>query len=157
MVMANTYTQIYIHVVFAVQGRHHLLPKKHLEELYKYITGIVQRREQKLLAVGGMPDHVHVFFGLNPRIALSDLVRDVKAGSSGFINDRGWVPGQFRWQEGYGAFSYARSQVDQVCRYILNQEKHHTRRSFKEEYLEMLRIFEVEHDERYLFDWVEAV
>ncbi len=153
--MANTYTQIYIHIVFTVQGRHNLLPKKHLEELYKYITGILQRREQKLLAIGGMPDHVHVFIGLNPKVALSDLIRDMKAGSSGFINEQNWVSGRFRWQEGYGAFSYARSQVDQVCQYILNQEQHHRGRSFKEEYLDMLRKFAVAYEEQYLFDWVE--
>lgn len=152
--MANTYTQIYIQIVFAVQGRHSLLPKRHLEELYKYITGIAQRREQKMLAIGGMPDHVHIFIGLNPKVALSDLVRDVKAGSSGFINEQKWVQGRFRWQEGYGAFSYARSQIDQVCRYILNQEQHHTQRSFKEEYLDLLRKFAVDYDEQYLFEWI---
>ncbi len=154
--MANTYTQIYIHTVFAVQGWHNLLPKRHLEELYKYITGILQRREQKLLAIGGMPDHVHVFIGLNPKDALSDVVRDVKAGSSRFINEQKWVPGKFRWQEGYGAFSYARSQIDRVCQYILNQEQHHSRRSFKEEYLDMLRKFAIDYDEQYLFEWVEG-
>ena len=153
--MANTYTQIYIHIVFAVQGRHNLLPKRHLEELYKYITGILHRREQKLLAIGGMPDHIHVFIGLNPKDALSDVVRDLKAGSSKFINDQNWVPGKFRWQEGYGAFSYARTRINQVCQYILNQEQHHSRRSFKEEYLDILRKFAVEYDEQYLFEWVE--
>ena len=153
--MANTYTQIYIHIVFTVQGRHNLLPKKHLEELYKYITGILQRREQKLLAIGGMPEHVHVFVSLNPKVALSDLIRDMKAGSSGFINEQNWVSGRLRWQEGYGAFSYKRSQVDQVCQYILNQEQHHRGRSFKEEYLDMLRKFAVAYDEQYLFEWVE--
>ncbi len=153
--MANTYTQIYIHIVFAVQDRHSLLPKKHLEEGYKYLTGILKNRGQKPLAIGGMPDHVHLFIGMNPNVALSDLVRDVKASSSGFINEKQWVPGKFRWQAGYGAFSYARSQVDQVCRYVLNQEQHHARKSFKEEYLGLLRKFDVAYDEQYLFRWIE--
>ncbi|MEK7250581.1 MAG: IS200/IS605 family transposase [Bacteroidota bacterium] len=114
--MANTYTQLYIQVVFAVQGRQSLIPNKHKDELYKYITGIVQKRKRahKLLAINGMPDHVHMFIGLNPAMALSDLVRDVKAISSGFIKEKKWLREKFSWQEGFGAFSYSRSHIDRV-------------------------------------------
>ena len=153
--MANTYTQIYIHIVFAVQGRQCLIPRQHKEELYKYSSGIVKKRGQKLIAINGMPDHVHVFVGMTPTIAISDLVRDVKAGSSGFINEKKWFPGRFNWQEGFGAFSYSHSQIDQVVKYIQKQEEHHRKSSFKEEYLELLKIFAVEYNEQYLFEWVE--
>ncbi len=153
--MANTYSQIYIQIVFAVQGRQNLITKNHQEELHKYITGIVQKREQKMLTVYCNPDHTHLLVGLKPNITISDLVRDIKAGSSNFINENRWVKGKFNWQEGYGAFSYSRSQIDQVAKYILNQEEHHRKRSFKDEYLELLEKFEIEYDERYLFDWME--
>jgi len=153
--MANTYSQIYIQIVFAVQGRQNLITKNHQEELHKYITGIVQKREQKMLTVYCNPDHTHLLVGLKPNITISDLVRDIKAGSSNFINENRWVKGKFNWQEGYGAFSYSRSQIDQVAKYILNQEEHHKRKTFKDEYLELLDKFEIEYDERYLFDWME--
>lgn len=153
--MANTYSQIYIQIVFAVQGRQNLITKNHQEELHKYITGIVQKREQKMLTVYCNPDHTHLLVGLKPNITISDLVRDIKAGSSNFINENRWVKGKFNWQEGYGAFSYSRSQIDQVAKYILNQEEHHRKKSFKDEYLELLEKFEIEYDERYLFDWME--
>jgi len=153
--MANTYSQIYIQIVFAVQGRQNLITKNHQEELHKYITGIVQKREQKMLTVYCNPDHTHLLVGLKPNITISDLVRDIKAGSSNFINENRWVKGKFNWQEGYGAFSYSRSQIDQVAKYILNQEEHHRRKTFKDEYLELLEKFEIEYDERYLFDWME--
>ncbi len=152
--MANTYSQIYVQVVFAVKGRQNLIPKARKEELHKYITGIVTNRGQKLLAVHCMPDHVHVFMGLKPTVTISDLVRDIKAGSSKFINDKRWIRGKFNWQEGYGAFSYAHSQLGTVIRYIENQEEHHARRSFKDEYLQFLEHFHVEYDEKYLFDWL---
>ena len=153
--MANTYSQIYIQIVFAVQGRQNLITKNHQEELHKYITGIVQKREQKMLTVYCNPDHTHLLVGLKPNITISDLVRDIKAGSSNFINENRWVKGKFNWQEGYGAFSYSRSQIDRVAKYILNQEEHHRRKTFKDEYLELLEKFEIEYDERYLFDWME--
>ncbi|MGH7596056.1 MAG: IS200/IS605 family transposase [bacterium] len=153
--MANTYTQIYIHVVFAVQGRQNLIPKEHKEELHKYITGIVQNKKQKLIAINSMPDHIHIFIGMKPSIALSDLVRDIKNNSSNFINEKKWIRGKFSWQEGFGAFSYGHSQIDVVVKYIQNQEEHHTKKTFKEEYLEMLKKFDVEYDERYLFKWIE--
>jgi REP element-mobilizing transposase RayT len=144
-----------VHVVFAVRDRLCLIHREHKEELNKYITGIVKNRDGKMLAVNCMPDHVHSFIGLKPTIALSDLVRDIKAGSSGFINEKKWVRGKFNWQEGFGAFSYSHAQIDQVVKYILNQEEHHKKKTFKEEYLETLRAFAVEYDERYLFRWIE--
>jgi len=151
--MANTYTQIYIHIVFAVQGRQNIIPKEHKEEMHKYMTGIIQNKGQKLIAINSMPDHVHGFIGMKPTIALSDLVRDVKNNSSNFINDKKWIRGKFNWQKGFGAFSYAHSQIDTVAKYVLNQEKHHEQKTFKEEYLEMLKNFNVEFDEKYLFEF----
>ena len=120
--MANTYTQIYIHIVFAVQGRQNLIQREYNDELQKYMTGIVSGQGQKLLAINNMPDHFHILIGQKPNVALSDLVRNVKAGSSGFINGRRWVAGRFSWQEGFGAFSYFHSQLSTMIRYIQNQE-----------------------------------
>lgn len=153
--MANTYLQIYLHIVFAVQDRMNLIPKQHQEELYKYMTGIVTNKKQKLLAVGGMPDHIHIFIGINHGHSLSDLVRDIKANSSRFINEKHWIRGKFQWQEGFGGFSYSHSQIDAVARYILNQEQHHKRQSFKDEYLQLLKKFAVEYDLQYLFEWID--
>jgi putative transposase len=153
--MANTYTQVYIHVVFAVQGRQNFIRPEHSDELQKYITGIVTRQKQKLIAINNMSDHFHILIGLKPTMALSDLVGDIKSGSSGFINDRHWVPGKFAWQEGFGAFSYSHSQLTTVIRYIQNQTKHHSRKSFYFEYLELLERFNVPYDERYLLKPVE--
>jgi putative transposase len=153
--MPNTYSQIYIQIVFAVSGRHNLIPKTHREELHKYITGIVQNREQKLLSIFCMPDHVHLLVGMNPNITISDLTRDIKAGSSKFINDNRWLKGKFNWQEGFGAFSYSRSQIVDVINYILNQEEHHKKKTFRQEYIEFLKKFEIAYDEKYLFEWIE--
>ncbi len=153
--MANTYTQIHIQAVFAVAGRRSLIHPEWKDELFKYITGAFRNQKQKLLAIGGVEDHIHLLFGLRPNIALSDLLRDVKANSSGFINDRRFVRGKFSWQEGFGAFSYSRSQVDAVAKYVLNQEKHHARRSFKDEYITLLDRFEIDYEERFLFEWIE--
>ena len=152
--MANTYTQLYIHIVFTVWGRLNLIPKKHKEELHKYITGIIQKRKHKLLAINSMPDHVHIFIGYQPSQSLPDLVRDIKANSSKFINEKKWIPGKFAWQSGYGAFSYSKSHIKNVISYINNQELHHNKSSFKEEYLRLLNKFEVEYDEKYLFEWI---
>lgn len=152
--MANTYTQIYVQIVFAVKGRENLIKPKNKETLHKFITDIVKNRGQKLLAVHSMPDHTHLFIGLEPNISISDLVRDVKAGSSKFINESNWLVGKFNWQVGYGAFSYSRSQIDHVIKYINNQEEHHRSRTFKEEYIDFLNKFNVEFEEKYLFDWV---
>ncbi|GGA76127.1 transposase [Flavobacterium palustre] len=153
--MANTYSQIYIQIVFAVKGRQNLIIKENREELHKFITGIVSNREQKLLAIFAMPDHVHILVGMKPNISISDLVRDIKAASSKFINDSKWINGKFNWQEGYGAFSYSKSQLDNVIKYILNQEKHHKKQTFKEEYHSFLEKFEIKYDEKYLFEWIE--
>jgi REP element-mobilizing transposase RayT len=153
--MSNTYSQIYIQIVFAVKGRENLISKNHREELHKYITGIVQNRGQKMLAIFCMPDHVHLLVGIKPSIAISDLVRDVKAGSSNFINERNWIKGKFNWQEGFGAFSYSKNQIENVINYILNQEEHHIKNTFKEEYLKFLEKFEIDYDEKYLFEFVE--
>lgn len=153
--MANTYAQIYIHIVFAVQGRNNLIPKSIREELHKYITGIVQNRNQKMLAIFYMPDHTHILVGMKPDISISDLTRDIKAISSKFINDNRFVKGKFNWQVGFGAFSYSKSQIDSVIKYILNQEQHHKKKSFKEEYLGLLEKFGIEYDEKYLFEWIE--
>ena len=149
--MANTYTQIYIQIVFAVQGRQSLIQPEHNDELQKYITGIVTNQGQKLIAINNMSDHMHILIGQKPSIALSDLVRDIKAGSSGFINERRWVRGRFSWQEGFGAFSYGHSQLGAVIRYIQNQQRHHRQRSFAEEYEQLLERFQISHDERYVF------
>lgn len=153
--MANTYSQIYIQIVFAVNGRFNLIPKQHREELHKFITGIVNNRDQKLLSIFSMTDHTHLLVGLKPSIAVSDLVRDVKAGSSKFISENHWVKGKFNWQEGFDSFSYSKSQIDKVIKYILNQEEHHRKKSFKEEYIEFLKKYEIEYDEKYLFEWIE--
>ena len=123
--MANTYSQIYIHIVFAVEGRQSLPNPEHNGELQKYITGIVSGQKQKLISINNMPDHLHLLVGLQPDLAVSDLVRDIKAGSSGFIRRKRWVAGKFSWQEGFGAFSYSRSQLGAVIRHIENQQKHH--------------------------------
>ncbi len=122
---------------------------------FKYIGGIFRNKKQKLIAVGGVEDHIHLLFGLRPSIAISDLIRDVKSDSTEFINKKRFSRRTFRWQEGFGAFSYSRSQLDSVAKYVLEQEKHHSKRSFKNEYVALLGHFEVEYDERYLFKWIE--
>ena len=153
--MANTYSQIYMHIVFSVQGRLNLIPKQHREELHKIMTGIINKRNQKLLSIFAMPDHVHILVGMRPSMAISDLVRDIKAGSSNHINKEKWVKGKFSWQEGHGSFSHSKSQISQVANYISNQEEHHKKKTFKEEYMEILENLEIEYDERYLFEWIE--
>ncbi len=149
--MANTYTQIHIQSIFAVKNRSSLIQTEWKDELYKYITGIIQKHEHKLLAINGMPDHLHVFFGMRPAQSLSDLMQDIKGSSSKWINERGFVRGRFEWQAGYGAFSYSKSQVPNVISYIENQEIHHQKKTFLKEYVEFLKKFEVDYDERYLF------
>lgn len=153
--MPNTYSQIYIQIVFAVSGRPNLIPGTKREELQKFISGIIRKRGQKMLSIFCMPDHTHILAAMKPDISISDMVRDVKAGSSKFINDKKWVKGKFNWQTGFGAFSYSKSQIDTVVKYILNQEVHHKKRTFKEEYLSFLKKFEIEYDEKYLFEWIE--
>jgi putative transposase len=153
--MANTYSQIYLHVVFSVKGRQNLIHKDWKDELYKYICGITNGKEQKVYAIGGVADHIHILVSIKPNIALSDLVRDIKANSSKWINEREFIKGKFKWQEGFGAFSYAQSQLDNVIAYINNQEQHHRKKLFKDEYIELLQKYNVNYDDRYLFEWIE--
>ena len=153
--MAGTFSQIYIQIVFAVKGRQNLIGKAWKDELHKYISGIITKKGQKSIIVNGVADHVHVFVGLKPAMAISDLVRDIKNNSTNFINDKKFINGKFSWQEGYGAFSYAHSQIDHVYHYIANQEEHHKKKTFKEEYLDFLQKFEIEYNEKYLFEWIE--
>jgi REP element-mobilizing transposase RayT len=153
--MPGTFSQIYIQVVFAVKGRQNLLQKPWRDEVFKYIAGIIKAKDQKPIIVNGVSDHVHVFIGLRPVMALSDLVRDIKNNSTNFINENKFVQGKFSWQEGYGAFSYAHSQVEAVYQYILNQEEHHRKRTFREEYIDFLKKFQIDHDEKYLFEWLD--
>jgi REP element-mobilizing transposase RayT len=151
--MPNTYSQIYIQYVFAVQGRQNQLQKPWRDEVFKYISGIIKEKKQKPIIVNGVADHVHVFAGIKPSMNISDLVRDIKNSSSKFINEQKFIQSKFSWQEGYGAFSYAHSQIENVYQYILNQEEHHKKKTFKEEYLDFLQRFGIEYDEKYLFEW----
>ncbi len=153
--MSSTFSQIYIQIVFAVKGRQSLIQQSWEEELYKYITGIIQNKGQKILAINGMPDHVHILIGMKPSCNLSDLVREVKKASNGFINEKKFCPYKFEWQEGYGAFSYSHSALENVFGYIANQKEHHRKKSFREEYVDFLKKFEVEFKEEYLFEWIE--
>lgn len=153
--MADSYTQIYIHIIFAVKGRNSLINHSWEEQLYKYITGIVQNKEQKMLAINGMPNHLHFLIGMKPTCCLSDLVREVKKSSNDFIKENKFCPLKFQWQSGFGAFSYSHSQLDNVIVYIMNQKEHHNKKTFKEEYLGLLTKFNIEFKNDYLFDWIE--
>ena len=153
--MANTYTQIHIQAVFTVQNKHCVIRNNWEEELFQYITGIIQSNGHKVLAINGMPDHVHIFFGMRPNQALSDLLQDVKGSSSKWINKKQFVNGNFSWQAGFGAFSYSKSHVDNVINYIKSQKTHHKKHTFIEEYLDFLKKFEIPFDERYIFNPVE--
>ena len=152
--MPGTFSQIYIQTVFAVKGRENLLNKAQRSEVFKYMTGIIKNKGQKPIIINGVTDHVHLFIGMKPSMALADLMRDVKNNSTNFINENRWLPGKFRWQEGYGAFSYSHSQIDKVYRYILHQEEHHKKRTFREEYLEFFDRYEIPYEERFLFEWL---
>ena len=151
----STFSQIYIQVVFAVKYRDALIATSWEERLYQYITGIVQNKGQKMLAINGMPDHIHFFIGMKPSCCLSDLVREVKKASNEMINENKLSKFKFNWQEGYGAFSYSHSHIDNVAKYVMNQKEHHKKISFKEEYIDFLKKFEIEYDEKYLFDWMD--
>ena len=153
--MAGTYSQIYIQYVIVVNKREHLLRKEWRSEVFRFISGIIKAKGQKPIIVNGVGNHVHIFVGLKPSMRISDLARDIKNNSSKFINDQGWLKSKFSWQEGYGAFSYAYSQIERVYQYILNQEEHHRKKTFKDEYLKLLEKFEIEYDEKYLFDWLD--
>jgi putative transposase len=150
--MPNTFPQVYLQFVFAVKHRRSLIPRQHKEELHKYITGLVQHRKAKMLAVHCMPDHAHIFVGFKPVISISDFVKEIKVESNQFINGKGWTEERFSWQEGYGVFSH--SHIDTVVKYVLNQEAHHRKRTFQEEYLQFLQKFEVPYDEKYLFGFI---
>ena len=154
--MANTYTQIHLQFVFAVKHRGAIIAPNWKNELYKYITGIVQNHEHKLLAINGMPDHIHFFIGMKPSCCLSDLVREIKKSSTEFITENKLCHFKFNWQEGYGAFSYSHSQLDDVIAYIRNQKEHHKTKTFKEEYTSFLKKFNIEYEDKFLFEWIET-
>ncbi len=151
----GTFSQIYIQVVFAVKGRYSLIQSEWEEELYKYISGIVQNKKQKMLAINGVPDHIHFLIGMRPSCCLSDLVREIKKSSNTFILDKKFTKFRFQWQEGYGAFSYSHSALDNVIAYINNQKEHHKKKTFAEEYKSFLTKFNIEHNKEYLFEWIE--
>ncbi|MEA1786062.1 IS200/IS605 family transposase [Arenibacter sp. GZD96] len=153
--MANTYTQIHIQTVFAVQDRQSLIKNEWKDELFKYITGIIQNHDHKVLQINGMPDHIHILFGMRLTQSLSDLMKQIKQDSSKWINSKKIVPGKFSWQSGFGAFSYSKVEVPYVINYIKNQELHHKSKTFQEEYLQLLKEFHIEFDERYIFKPIE--
>jgi putative transposase len=150
--MPNTYSQLYIQIVFAVKGRQHFIKESIREEVQKYITGIITNKGQKVLAIYSMPDHIHILISIKPDCKISDLVRDIKANSSSFVQEK-LSMSSFRWQEGFGAFSYAKSQIDNVVYYILNQENHHKQKTFQEEYVDFLNKFDIDYKEEYLFEF----
>lgn len=151
--MSNTYTQLIIQLVFAVKGRKSFISETWEEELYKYITAVVQNDRHKMLAINGMPDHIHILIGLNPAISISDLVKDIKRSSNNWINEKRLIKNKFEWQSGFGAFSYSRSHLDKVYKYIQNQKIHYKKVSFKSEYLNELKANEIEYKDEYLFEY----
>ncbi len=153
--MADTFTQIYVQVVFAVQNRNALIQKSWEEELYKYITGIVQNKGQKMLSINGTTNHVHFLIGMKPTCCLSELVREIKKSSNTFVKEKKFFQSNFQWQEGFGAFSYSHSQLNDVIKYIDNQKEHHKKLTFRDEYLAFLKAFEIEYKVQYLFEWLE--
>jgi len=153
--MANTYTQLNMHVVFSVKGRENFLLNTFRDDLFKYISGILNKLEQYPLAVNGYKDHVHLFFEIQPTKSLSEIIRVVKSNSSKWINEENFIRGKFSWQEGYGGFSYSRSQRNNVIQYIIKQEEHHNKRTFREEYLELLKLFEIDFNDQYIFEFYE--
>ena len=153
--MANTYTQLYIHFVFAIKDRISLIKSEWKEELYRYITGIIQANKHKLISINGTENHIHILIGYKPHQLIPDLLQDIKGNSSKWINEKRYVKGKFQWQEGYGAFSYSHSQLDDVIKYILNQEIHHKKHTFKEEYIEFLKRFNVPYNDKYILKDVE--
>lgn len=153
--MANTYSQIYLHFVFAVQNRMSLINPRWQEELFKYMTGIISKRDHKLYVINGMPDHVHALVSMNPNNSPSDLMHDVKIASTTWINQHHLAHGRFSWQEGFGVFSYGHSQIPDIARYIEQQQKHHQKRTFIEEYVSFLKLFNIEYDERYIYKPIE--
>lgn len=153
--MANTFSQLYVHIVFAVQGRVSLIDNRWKDELYKYICGIVNMNNQKVYSINGVSDHIHLLVSIKPNCLLSDLVKDIKSSSTKWINANSFVKGKFQWQEGFGSFSVSQSHVSKVIAYIDNQEKHHQQSSFREEYIKLLKSYKIEYNEKYVFDWIE--
>ncbi len=153
--MPNTYTQIYIQAIFAVKGRYNLIQDEWKENLCSYIGGIINSLGQKTIIVNGYRNHVHLFFEFKPATNLSELIKKIKSNSSRYMNEKRYLPCRFEWQEGYSAFSYSQSHIDNVYKYIQNQEEHHRKRTFKEEYIGFLKKYNVPYDERYLFEWNE--
>ncbi|MBC7935653.1 MAG: IS200/IS605 family transposase [Rhizobacter sp.] len=153
--MANTFSQIYLQFVFAVKHRQRLIPREHKEELHKYITVLVQNRKARMLAVHCMPDHAHIFVGYKPSVFIPDFMKEIKVESNEFINSKKWSEGKFSWQEGYGVFSYSHSHIDRVIKYIMNQEEHHRKQNFKNEYHSLLKKFQIDFEERYSFDFFD--
>lgn len=149
--MANTYSQLYIHFVFAVENRHSLISEEWEEELYKYVSGILKGKNHKPIAINGMPDHIHILSGINPSMSCSDTMQIVKSETSKWINSRGFVQGKFKWQSGFGAFSYSRSHLDNVYHYVMNQKNAHEKKSFRNEYIDLLDAFDIPYDSRYIF------
>ncbi len=153
--MPNTYTQIYLHFIFAVESKQNIISKTWKDELYKYITGTIQHYNHKLIAINGVSDHIHILIGYNQNQLIPDLLQDIKGSSSKWINEKKLVKGKFNWQTGYGTFSYSRSQIDKLIKYINNQEKHHEKITFRQEYIDFLEKFNVDYDERYIFKDIE--
>jgi len=153
--MANTYSQIYLHFVFAVQNRLSLISPEWEEDLYKYMGGIISNKDHKSYIINGMPDHIHAFVSMNPKESPSDLIHDVKRNSSLWINENKLVAEKFSWQEGFGVFSYGKSQIDNVYHYIKTQKEHHATKNFMDEYRKLLDLFEIDYDERYIFKEIE--
>jgi putative transposase len=151
--MANTYSQIYIHLVFAVKGRENVIDKSFKNELYKYICGIVTNKKQKVFSINGVADHIHILVSIGPDYSISNLVKDIKVNSTKWINERKFVMGKFQWQEGFGAFSVSQSQISKVATYIDNQEEHHMKTTFRQEYIDFLKSYNIEYDEKYIFNW----
>ena len=151
----GTFTQLYIHLIIAVKHRERILQKEIKAEVSKYISGIISELGHKSIIVNGAFDHLHILFALNPSKSLSDTVHDIKRSSSLFINNKNYFKGKFYWQEGYAAFSYSKSQIKDVYNYILNQEEHHKIKSFREEYIEFLQKYDIEYNEKYLFNFYD--
>ncbi|MEN9829167.1 MAG: hypothetical protein RJA11_1783 [Bacteroidota bacterium] len=149
--MANTYTQVYVQIVFAVKHRQHLIHKSWKDELHKYICGIINGKAQKVYAIGGVEDHIHILVSLKPDISISELVRDIKACSSKWVNEKGFARGKFQWQGGFGAFSYQGDALENLIRYINNQEQHHQKTKFKDEYIDLMHQYNIDYNEKYLF------
>lgn len=152
--MPNTYSQLYIHIVFTVKNRHCFIKKHWRDDLYKYICGIAKNKSQKVYAIGGIEDHIHILMSMRPSISVSALVGLIKTNSSKWINEKGLVPSGFQWQEGFGAFSCSQSHISKVANYIANQEAHHSEKTFRQEYIDLLEKYDVDYDEQFLFQWL---